>query len=194
MTHAMSLAVLCLALLVSVACQVSPVRQAGTDLRVRSPVEGTDPASLEAVEETAAENAGGDDTLDVPTGPLDFGAIPEAEVATGAEAKLDETLLALVRATGTGDRSALDRVAEQGATTVDKDGLVRVDVTVEEVSLTDAVRMRVEELGGQVTVDFERHVYVLLPIKSIERLANESAVWSMSAQEIVAAPIGVTGR
>ena len=116
--------------------------------------------------------------------------VPEIRPPEGDEVKLDQTLLALVRARREGGGDAVKALAAEGRIELEAEDRVRVEVTVTTAAAVAELKKQIAALGGDVSTDFHNRVYALVPTASVETLAAEESVWIMAVPQVVASPFG----
>jgi hypothetical protein len=107
--------------------------------------------------------------------------------ASKADSKLDQGLLALAQSyRQSGDKDINQTAGGQGL--VLQDGKVKVDITLDKKESLAAVKAKLAPLGVEVITDLENHLFALVPVASIDKLAALDEVWSMAASRPVTGP------
>ena len=134
-----------------------------------------------------AEGSGSGREGDAAGGPVKLEA-PAVKAPEGLEVKLDGNLVALVRSYRQGGEAAVKTLVRSGNVEMIGNRL-RLGVTVADEAQVAAVKRKIGELGGEVTVELGNRVFALLPVAALEPLAAEEGVWSMEAPQPVASPL-----
>lgn len=116
--------------------------------------------------------------------------VPEIRPAEGDEIKLDQTLLALVRARREGGGDAVKAMVAEGRIELEAEDRVRVEVTVTTAAAVAELKQQIAAVGGEVSTEFQNRIYALVPTASVETLAAEESVWNMAVPQVVASPFG----
>lgn len=116
--------------------------------------------------------------------------VPEIRPPEGDEIKLDQTLLALVRARREGGGDAVKALVAEGRIELEAEDRVRVEVTVTKPAAVAELKEQIAALGGEVTTEFDNRIYALVPTASVETLAAKESVWTMAVPQVVASPFG----
>lgn len=122
------------------------------------------------------------------SGPSAKPNVPAAQAPEGVEVKLDGQLIAVVRAYQSGGDIAAKALVRAENVAADADRL-RLAVTVANRNDVVAMRSRITQLGGEVTVEFGNRVYALLPVAALEPLAADEMVWSIATPRQIASPV-----
>ena len=122
---------------------------------------------------------------------IDF-AMPEIRPPERNEIKLDQTLLALVRAQREGGTDAVEAMVAAGWVELESEDRVRVEITVTATTAVAAVKEHIAASGGEVSTDFHNRVYALVPMAAVETLAGMESVWNMTVPQVVASPLDVS--
>lgn len=118
---------------------------------------------------------------------IDF-AVPEIRPPQVDEMKLDQTLLALVRAQREGGADAVRAMVEEGRVELEAEDCVRVEITVTAATAVAAVKEHITASGGEVTAEFHNRVYALVPMAAVEPLAAAESIWNITVPQVVATP------
>lgn len=168
--------------------RVPDAAQAGTDA-VPVPPEADGPVAADPERPGDAEGQAVKPEVTEGLETVDF-SVPEIKAPEGNEIKLDQTLLALVRAQDEGGPGAVKALVAKSEVQLDANGRVRVEIVASAETAVAALKKRVTALDGEVTADFQNHVYALVPTASLGTLAAEEAVWSMAVSRPTVAPLG----
>lgn len=145
-----------------------------------------DPAQPSDVQSTVVESENSTGT------PLIELAVPQIRPPERNEIKLDQTLLALVRAQREGGPDAVKTLVAEGRVVLEAEDRVRVAITVTAATAVAAVKEHIAASGGEVSTEFHNRVYALVPTTAVETLANVESVWNMAVPQVVASPLGVS--
>lgn len=119
---------------------------------------------------------------------IDF-PVPEIRPPEGDEIKLDQTLLALVRARHERSTAAVNALVGEGRIELEAEDRVRVEVTATSTTAVAALKEHIVDLGGEVSSEFRNRVYAFVPMESLETLAAVDSVWNMAVPQAVASPL-----
>lgn len=116
-------------------------------------------------------------------------SVPEIRPPEGDEIKLDQTLLALVRARHERGTTAVIAVVEEGRIELEAKDRVRLEVTATSATAVAALKEHIVDLGGEVGSELRNRVYAFIPIESLETLAAVGSIWNMAVPQPVASPL-----
>ena len=119
---------------------------------------------------------------------IDF-PVPQIRPPEGDEIKLDQTLLALVRARHERSTAAVNALVGEGRIELEAKDRVRVEVTATSATAVPALKEHIVDLGGEVSSEFRNRVYAFVPMESLETLAAVPSVWNMAVPQVVALPL-----
>lgn len=149
------------------------------------------PGTEEPAKPGAGQNAGVEPEKATGPSAIDF-AVPEIRPPEGNEIKLDQTLLALVRAQRQGGVDAVKAMVAEGRVELEAEDRVRVEITVTAETVAAEVAERIAAAGGEVTTVFHNRVYALVPLADVETLTTVESVWNMAVPQVVASPLDVS--
>jgi hypothetical protein len=99
---------------------------------------------------------------------------------SNAEMKLDAALLTLARAARSQDPSAAAREMAT-AKLEQKDRKVKVEIVATDKKSVPEMKLRIAQLGGEITAELENHIWAYVPPAAIDDLSHMDTVWSMAS-------------